>query len=92
MGNYPYDWRTTKKGWPYKSLDDPEYIKDKEDLFSEKYENIEPKYKLRNGWAIFRNNTERENWINGVTPKREYNRRKPQGGRMDLEGNPRGIK
>jgi hypothetical protein len=37
----PYDWRKSpSQRWPYKSIDDPKYIKDRNKLFS----------KSGNGW------------------------------------------
>jgi hypothetical protein len=86
----PYDWRITKKGWPYKGLDDPEYIKDKEALFA----------KHRNGWWYFKNDAHLEAYLDGGKTPRELYRvkrnqayhKKAKGGRMDLEGNSRGIK
>ena len=32
---YEYDWKRTKKGFPYKGTMDPKYIKDRDALFKE---------------------------------------------------------
>ncbi len=74
--------------FPYKGLDDPDYIRDKKEFFSERskeFNDIKPKYKLYNGWPAFHNLQQRKNWIDKVTPSRKY-KKKPQGGRQDLKG------
>jgi hypothetical protein len=43
MASRNYDWKNKTKSFPYKSISDPKYIKDRNNLFKES----------GNGWWIF---------------------------------------
>lgn len=61
--------------YPYNGLDDPRYIKDKNEFFAEH----------GNGWWWFRTNSDRAQY----SPSETYANKK--GGSLDSKGNRRGI-
>jgi hypothetical protein len=48
----PYDWKSVKKGFPYKGTDDPKYIKDRDKFFKDN----------GNGWWYFQGTYRWKEW------------------------------
>ena len=60
--NY-YDWKNKKRGWPYKgdAPDDPQYIKDRDELFKES----------GNGWWWYQGTPNWKDWYNKYKKERK---------------------
>ena len=61
----PYDWKVIKKGFPYKGIDDPKYIKDRDALFKEN----------GNGWWWYQGTTLWKEWYDQNRRKKRNEKR-----------------